>query len=576
MASFSSPPRRQRGAAGTAPGQSDTAEPVPPPPTTPSNSCVPPDESKISSPLISISIRNDDDDNKSPSRAVNIQHLAKKARFPASQSSVTTKPAGASSVPTAGATHALAKPAVVYGPNSAPGNGANKKRPAYHIASSAGKNPQPQPVLHTSHSGTSDKIPSNNHPFPSFSGPISGGPPPHVSTSATKRPYIRTKRPKNYSDKSTITSTTDALYEKSVHPYDAVLAEAKDLLAAASEAQQLGRVKMASTYLLLLHARLVGLGRRFDKTSVAEDGTSLAVAKNEASAKESAAVPSIADGLLTPKSRAVKEFTKLLPKDIQMDQAMMEHLAKAAVELHSARSKKHRDPKHHMTESHQPQLHQPKGLYVADTNAFLSATANRQGIATAATATAAARAVSGPGSRAPATKMDRKSVATGIAWTDDEIQILNRTRADSMNSDQLASLLPGRSEQQVKTYLKNQNERQRVQLETMESLNDHADRQHDHPPLHSGSSPIEQPAVLSSASQQKPLDVAASGAAAAAASQPSRGRKPATAAFYTAPNAICDARALLSHIRQQALSRQEDQEAADPTTHRSTPSKSPT
>ena len=41
-----------------------------------------------------------------------------------------------------------------------------------------------------------------------------------------KRPYRRTKRPKNYCDKSTVTTTTDAL-NTPVNVYDAVLGEAE-------------------------------------------------------------------------------------------------------------------------------------------------------------------------------------------------------------------------------------------------------------------------------------------------------------------------------------------------------------
>lgn len=80
-----------------------------------------------------------------------------------------------------------------------------------------------------------------------------------------KRPYRRTKRPPNYCDKSTLTTVTTTSTQPNA--YTAVLAESADLLQAASEAQQLGRLSMASGYLLLLHARLVGLGKLFDRSS---------------------------------------------------------------------------------------------------------------------------------------------------------------------------------------------------------------------------------------------------------------------------------------------------------------------
>ena len=41
------------------------------------------------------------------------------------------------------------------------------------------------------------------------------------------------------------------------------------MLRAAADAQNLGRLKMASNYLLLLHARLVGLGKKFDRAKTA-------------------------------------------------------------------------------------------------------------------------------------------------------------------------------------------------------------------------------------------------------------------------------------------------------------------
>ena len=86
----------------------------------------------------------------------------------------------------------------------------------------------------------------------------------------TKKP--RSKRIKQTDNRSTVTTTTDTA-KKHVNVYDAVLGEAEDLLHAAFQAQALGRLKMASAYQLLLHARLVGLGKRVDRatTVVVED-----------------------------------------------------------------------------------------------------------------------------------------------------------------------------------------------------------------------------------------------------------------------------------------------------------------
>jgi len=46
---------------------------------------------------------------------------------------------------------------------------------------------------------------------------------------------------------------------------DTILGEAQDLVYAAAEAQALGRLKMANSYLVLAHARLVGIGKRLDR-----------------------------------------------------------------------------------------------------------------------------------------------------------------------------------------------------------------------------------------------------------------------------------------------------------------------
>lgn len=63
---------------------------------------------------------------------------------------------------------------------------------------------------------------------------------------------------------ATTTTTTASSSSSCCDIYDAMIGEINDLLQAAHQAQTLGRLKMASTYLLLAHARLVGLGKRFD------------------------------------------------------------------------------------------------------------------------------------------------------------------------------------------------------------------------------------------------------------------------------------------------------------------------
>jgi hypothetical protein len=192
-------------------------------------------------------------------------------------------------------------------------------------------------------------------------------PPTHPRTSAkralpgTKKP--RSKRSKPTDNRSTITTTTDTA-KKHVNVYDAVLGEAEDLLQAAFQAQALGRLKMASAYQLLLHARLVGLGKRFDRaTTIVEDlpptpqsqlsspplhrpdngcsadehstATTASAPGTPASVATAAAVGGTpASSGTTPTGPSVAELSKYLPSDIELDSTMMEHLARVAMELH--------------------------------------------------------------------------------------------------------------------------------------------------------------------------------------------------------------------------------------------------
>jgi len=308
-----------------------------------------------------------------------------------------------------------------------------------------------------------------------------------------KRPYRRTRRPDNYCDKSTITTTTDSISH--INVYDAVLAESEDLLTAASEAQQLGRLKMSSAYLLLLHARLVGLGKRFDKaerphsveattanhsheppveqvdstprkpsssanTRDSPEAAALALSSPLPAATRAVQQQHVA--LLeepTPKTAAAKQLASMLPSNIEMDQAMMEHLAKAAAELHAARCGRKRD----------------SILQSPDAREFLANTANQKGVPNAAN--------------------------TGIAWSLKELTQLHRAAAAGKGPKEIA-IVVGRSEQQVRAYMRNEDVKARVEAD------------------------LELPA------DETPR-------------KKGRGRKPATAAMNTVPDAICNARDLL-------------------------------
>lgn len=473
-----------------------------------------------------------------------------------------------------------------------------------------------------------------------------------------KRPYIRTRRPHGYDGRSTVTTvvttfdgsvgaTKSSSSTSSSHPstaaqgsgaIDAVLGESSDLLTAAHEAQQLGRYKMASTYLLLLHARLVGLGRRFDKATLGSGdlagggrpshggkgetipssngtmevksvgigggdtadaspqdkgvpltgGEPLAATSTVAAAAApdaegvgggdtaddspqdqgapltgeaspvtastattaAAPDPAATNDPLTPQTRAAKTFARLLPRDIELDQAMMEHLARAAVELHAARSGKKKKPTGHSHTFRSP-----------DPQSFWATTANQRGVTTAATrhqqsaasvaecaanpvtatqspstvgagtsASASASAISSDAATTSSTDESAAAAAAaavggcGIAWTDQEIVTLNQAVANGTNHPHdLAALLPGKTDRQIKLYLKNQTQRLRAfhQEAALDTLAEEPNSHHQQQPTNHQN--LDQPNKSGWSS-----------------------RKPATAAMNTVPNAVCDVRALLA------------------------------
>lgn len=163
--------------------------------------------------------------------------------------------------------------------------------------------------------------------------------------------------------------------------FDSMLSEAGDLVGAAAEAQALGRLKMSNSYLLLIHARLITLGKRFDRSltpfPIDKLGSKKACqTKNgptsmhchdrcdeanpnshnfnkisnlpnsccDTGAKNPPVCASIESGEASlsqaddEKAAAVaKTLTKIIPSGITFDATMMEHLAKAAMDLHHKR-----------------------------------------------------------------------------------------------------------------------------------------------------------------------------------------------------------------------------------------------
>lgn len=269
-----------------------------------------------------------------------------------------------------------------------------------------------------------------------------------------KKPYRRTKRPAGYNDKSSITVATDT-FSAIPNVYDSILAESSDLLQAAAEAQQLGRLKMASAYMLLAHARLVGLGKRFDKAKIQEhmerhsnanatstprkrtseadldspsstetvpkDLSKLSATVHSLSKVTVASSSSNADKLapvIAQKQEAASVLAEMLPPDIEMDTSMMEHLARAAAELHAVRSGQAKTfhPNHHSIVPTMPQQqaesspssltasssqsshrqlplqHRLPSIWMSPTaREFLSTTGNSRGVTSAASMAGVAR-----------------------------------------------------------------------------------------------------------------------------------------------------------------------------------------
>ena len=325
------------------------------------------------------------------------------------------------------------------------------------------------------------------------------------------------------------------------------------MLLAATEAQALGRLKMASAYQLLLHARLVGLGKRFDRAVMAEHSSSQHGRRRKRrrssvggaasgahddddeydeeytddeefdsadeegdvtnDAKIAAAVPpasaqavrtgaskssSVADsapaaaasaetaaGTVANLPTALQALKSILPSNIEMDVTMVEHLARAAVELHHQRTGRKKSA---------------EGLLASPINGLIGTpeqTNNAKSDAKEGTTTGVAT------SGAAGASVDNNNSNNKIAWTDEEQGIVAKAleKNEKITPNALAKLLKNKTEAQVKAYLKNQKDRAKNQDEVDEEIT----------PRKRGG----------------------------------RGRKPPTTAMNTVPNANLDARSLL-------------------------------
>ena len=358
-----------------------------------------------------------------------------------------------------------------------------------------------------------------------------------------KRPYRRTKRPKNYCDKSTVTTTTPTA-QLPVNVFDAVLGECEDLLRASLEAQRLGRLKMASAYQLLLHTRLVGLGKRFDrshiagapkgatrrKSSDAEDydpndddeehdspvisvhnhqnasPSAMAAAASAAEAVAGATADGVSPSALP--SAALEQLTQVLPSNLEMDASMMEHLARAAVELHHQRTgrKKAVD-----------------GLLASPMTGLIGSPPQPPQSLPSSTNPLP------PKSSAAAAVPDTTN--SSVAWTQAEQDIVNAAiKTKDYTAFGIAEKLPSKTEAQVKAYLKNQQKLSSVKQST-----------------------VAQSAASLAAGGEDVTTIPGTGTKSTpdgedgkeAKKRGGRGRKPPTTAMNTVPNANLDAKSLL-------------------------------
>ena len=128
---------------------------------------------------------------------------------------------------------------------------------------------------------------------------------------------------------------------------DEVIWEAQNLLQSAAEAQALGRLRSANSFLLLAHQRMIGLGRRVDRSycECDDDGSE---EQNGDPGEKADAGTQLADKPANPEKK--KKKRRILPplisqpplpshvSDASNDLAYVEHLARSSMELHSKRT----------------------------------------------------------------------------------------------------------------------------------------------------------------------------------------------------------------------------------------------
>ncbi|KAL7569442.1 hypothetical protein ACA910_009626 [Epithemia clementina (nom. ined.)] len=239
----------------------------------------------------------------------------------------------------------------------------------------------------------------------------------------------------------------------------------------------------------------------------------------------------------TPKTAAAKQLVRMLPSHIEMDQAMMEHLAKAAAQLHAARSGQDSNEKNH-----------------ADSTLASASTRTSEAKATAQDDAATVTITEMASTTATSFLTTHTQPNRGVSFTDQESQMLKAAaQAGNPNSRALAKQT-GRSEVQIKAFLRNLDTKKRLlqDLELGLKEGEEADRVHSHTSTLSendkndgedhdndGNDEAHGGGESEGGTTGKKSGAGKSGGGGG------RGRKPSTTAMNTVPNAVCDARVLL-------------------------------
>lgn len=315
---------------------------------------------------------------------------------------------------------------------------------------------------------------------------------------------------------------------------------------------------MASTYQLLVHARLVGLGKRFDrflssdqvirKEKGSNDNGATVIAAADAPGAGAVVGPS-ASTEVAPAAPAANPATsqlplpaatdktspgesirtaqaalaKILPSDVNLDYTMMEHLARAAMELHNRRTGRgmlqKKETERQKLMSHEKEIERKNMILERDrriTQEVMNGSSSGVG-------------------------------GAGVAWSSLEKQKCLKA-AEMYGKDDVGNIartVGTRTEAEVKAHLKNIDGMKRVERDldlvpSKKSGDDNSDMMHTH---HSPASPKQQPG----AADTPTVSVPGSGSVAGVGTPEKKKsrKKAAPKAILTVPSTTFDAKKML-------------------------------